>query len=155
MKSLPLFVLLGTLLLLSCSTTNKKETYHLDLGSNLVQKNQKVNTKNDYAKGLNKIKPSKNSDFKTDDFQIYATAENFEILLNENRASFVVFGMVWFDYSDFEKKYGIKVKTENCVITPGISNIATINNQLIANYLNSKYDADWKSDLKMIPFGIE
>ena len=40
-------------------------------------------------------------------------------------------------------------------VNPGISKIAKINNQLIAGYLTRKYDTDWKSDLKIIPFGIE
>lgn len=155
MKSLPLLALLGLSILLSCSTKSQEETMYLDLSSHLDQKNQKNQINNGYTKGLDKIKPSKNSNVKAEDFQTYATAENFEMLLKEDRASFVVFGMVWFDYSDFEKKYGIKVKTENCVITPGISKIAKINNQLIADYLNRKYDTAWKSDLKIIPFGIE
>ena len=84
----------------------------------------------------------------------YVTAENFDALLKEKSATLVVFGIVSNDYSDFEKKYGIKVKTENCVITPGISKIATVNNQIISQYLNEKFSNDWKSDLKFVPFGL-
>ena len=87
-------------------------------------------------------------------FGDYTNEENFEKLLEQKNISFVVFGMVTNDYSDFEKKYGVKVKTENCVISPGISKTATINNQMIANYLNEKFSTDWKDDLKIIPFGL-
>lgn len=152
MKYLPLTGLLGTLVIVSCSIKNPKETAQINLGTHL---DQKIQVKNDYAKGLNKIKPTKNIEVQKADFLAYATAENFELLLKENRASFVVFGIVNNDYSDFEKKYGIKVKTENCVITPGISQIAMINNLLISNYLNKKFSTEWKSDLKMLPFGLD
>ena len=136
MNSLKLFPLLATILISSCST----KTQHL-----VIQ--------NEFTAGLDEMKPSKN-ELKTSDFLRYATKENFETLLKNNSATLVVFGMVSNDYSDFEKKYGIKVKTENCVITPGISKIATINNQIISNYLNQKFSNDWKSDLKFVPFGL-
>ena len=100
------------------------------------------------------MKPSHQTEMNKVDFLTYADEDNLELLLEEKRVTFVVFGMVSMDYSDFEKKFGIKVKTENCVISPGISKIASLNNQLIAHYLNEKYTTAWKDDLKMIPFGL-
>lgn len=123
--------------------------------SGLDQTNQNINVKTDYSKGLNKIKPSKQTEDNKFDFPVYANEENFKLLLEENRASFVVFGMVFNDYSDFEKKYGIKVKTENCVISAGISKTAILNNQLISSYLNERFNNEWKIDLKILPFGLK
>lgn len=136
MNSLKLLPVLATLIVSSCST-----------------KTQHIVIQNEFTAGLDEINPSKN-ELKTSDFLKYATTENFDALLKEKRATLVVFGMVSNDYSDFEKKYGIKVKTENCVITPGISKIATVNNQIISQYLNEKFSNDWKSDLKFVPFGL-
>ena len=136
MNSLKLLPVLATLIVSSCST-----------------KTQHIVIQNEFTAGLDEINPSKNK-LKTSDFLKYATVENFDALLKEKSATLVVFGMVSNDYSDFEKKYGIKVKTENCVITPGISKIATVNNQIISQYLNEKFSNDWKSDLKFVPFGL-
>ncbi len=136
MNSLKLLPVLATLIVSSCST-----------------KTQHIVIQNEFTAGLDEMKLSKN-ELKTSDFLKYATAENFDALLKEKSATLVVFGIVSNDYSDFEKKYGIKVKTENCVITPGISKIATVNNQIISQYLNEKFSNDWKSDLKFVPFGL-
>ena len=136
MNSLKLLPVLATLIVSSCST-----------------KTQHIVIQNEFTAGLDEMKLSKN-ELKTSDFLKYATTENFDALLKEKSATLVMFGMVSNDYSDFEKKYGIKVKTENCVITPGISKIATVNNQIISQYLNEKFSNDWKSDLKFVPFGL-
>ncbi len=117
-------------------------------------KTEHIYIQNEFTSGLDEMQSANKNTVKTSDFLMYADAENFEYLLKENRATFVVFGMVSNDYSEFEKKYGIKVKTENCVILPGTSELATINNQLISNYLTEKFDNDWKSDLKLLPFGL-
>lgn len=122
--------------------------------SNLDHTNQNIIVKTGYSKGLNKMKPSKQKEVEKFDFLTYANKENFEELLEQNNVSFVVFGMVSNDYSDFEKKYGIKVKTENCVISPGISKTATLNNQIVSTYLNEKFSTIWKDDLKIVPFGL-
>lgn len=128
---------LSNLLLFSCST-----------------KMQKSPIQNGFRSSIDQIKPSEKTNIHKVDFLKYSNADNFEYLLKENKASFVVFGMVSNDYSDFEKKYGIKVKTENCVISPGISQLATLNNQIISNYLNEKFTNAWKADLQIIPFGL-
>lgn len=100
------------------------------------------------------MKSSEMKNLQEDDFLVYADEKNFDVLLKEKRATLVLFGMVTNDYSDFEKKYGIKVKTENCVITPGISKTAMVNNQIISAYLNEKFDTEWKTDLHVLPFGL-
>ena len=151
LKSIPAF---SILFLFSCSTKTRNITSQTNLTSSLDQTNQNINVKTDYSKGLNKMKPPKQTEVNKFDFPAYANEENLKLLLEENRASFVVFGMVSNDYSDFEKKYGIKVKTENCVISPGISKTAALNNQIIANYLNEKFNNDWKNDLEILPFGL-
>lgn len=137
MKSLKLIPLLGISLLLSCSTK-----------SNQFEINQ------DFTSGLDQMKPKETKSVNKHDLPAYADETNFDMLLKEERATFVVFGMVTNDYSDFEKKYGIKVRTENCVITPGISKIALVNNRIISDYLNEKFSTDWKADLGMLPFGL-
>lgn len=154
MNSLKLIPAFAVLFLFSCSTKTRNISAETNLISNLDQTNQKITVKTDYNKGLNKMKASKKTEVDQFDFLTYANEENFENLLEQKNVSFVVFGMVSNDYSDFEKKYGVKVKTENCVISPGISKTATINNQMIANYLNEKFSTAWKDDLKIIPFGL-
>lgn len=154
MNSLKLIPAFAMLLLFSCSTKTQNISDETNLISNLDQTNQNITVKTVYNKGLNKMKPSNQTEVDQFDFLTYANEETFEKLLEQKNVSFVVFGMVSNDYSDFEKKYGVKVKTENCVISPGISKTATVNNQMIANYLNEKFSNDWKDDLKIIPFGL-
>ena len=128
---------LSILLLFSCST-----------------KTQKIQIQNGFSSTLDQMTTSQKTNIHEADFLQYSNVDNIEDLLKENKVFFVVFGMVSNDYSDFEKKYGIKVKTENCVISPGVSKTATINNQLIAQYLNEKFQNEWKADLEIIPFGL-
>lgn len=154
MNSLKLIPAFAVLFLFSCSTKTRNISDETNLISNLDQTNQKITVKTEYNKGLNKMKPSNQTEVDQFDFLTYANEENFEKLLEQKNVSLVVFGMVSNDYSDFEKKYGVKVKTENCVISPGISKTATLNNQMIATYLNEKFSTDWKDDLKIIPFGL-
>ena len=154
MKSLHLIPAFTMFFLISCSTKTINKDDQTDLTSSLASTNENITVKSDYNKGLKKMKSSKPTEINKVDFLTYADTDNLELLLEENRAAFVVFGMVSNDYSDFEKKYGIKVKTENCVISPGISKTATLNNQLIAQYLNEKFNNAWKADLKMMPFGL-
>ena len=110
LKLIPAF---AVLLLFSCSTKTRNISDETNLISNLDQTNQNITVKTVYNKGLNKMKPSNQTEVDQFDFLTYANEENFEKLLEQKNISFVVFGMVSNDYSDFEKKYGIKVKTEN------------------------------------------
>ena len=137
MNSSKLIPLLAILVLLSCTT-----------------KNSRIEINHNFTAGLDHMKPSETKNLQEDDFLVYADEKNFDMLLKEKRATLVLFGMVTNDYSDFEKKYGIKVKTENCVITPGISKTAMVNNQIISAYLNEKFDTEWKTDLHVLPFGL-
>lgn len=137
MNSLKLITLLGISFLLSCST-----------------KSNRVDINQDFTAGLDQMKSKETKAVHRHDFLVYADETNLDLLLKEERATFVVFGMVTNDYSDFERKYGIKVRTENCVITPGISKIALVNNRIISDYLNEKFSTDWKADLGMLPFGL-
>lgn len=129
LKSFPILIIL----LFSCS-----------------QKAQKISIQKDFTPKLEPLNSSK----KINNLPLFANDANFNQLLKENKLAFVVFGIVADDYSAFEKKYGIKVKTENCVVMPNISKLASKNNLIIEKYLNQKFQHNWKSDLKFIPFGI-
>lgn len=154
MHSVKLIPAFAVLFMFSCSTKTRTHDIPTDLTSSLTPTNQNITVKTDYSKGLKKLKPSQQTEMNRVDFLTYADEDHLELLLEENRATFVIFGMVSNDYSDFENKYGIKVKTENCVISPGISKKARVNNQLIAQHLNEKFTNAWKDDLKIIPFGL-
>ena len=72
-------------------------------------------TKTDYTKvdhhfnsSLDLIEAFKGEKVATFDNTRYATAENFEVLLKEQKATFVVFGMVSNDYSDLKKNMGLR-----------------------------------------------
>ena len=133
LKSIPVLLIL---FLISCS--DKNETFA---------------PQNILNPGIENLRPKKEKNFDAKNSQ-YADAKNIIKLIKKKKASFIIFGMVSDDYSAFEKKYGIKVKTENCVILPNISKLATENNKIISKYLSQKFQDDWKSDLKIVPFGL-
>ena len=137
MKILNLFTVFAISLLFSCTS-----------------KTENLRIQNNFTTSLDQMNDSRKNVGHEIDFLMYADENNLETLLKENKASFVLFGMVNHDYSLFEKKYGIIVKTENCVISPGISKLATINNRIISKYLNNKFDKNWKEDLAITPFGL-
>lgn len=85
----------------------------------------------------------------------YANSGNIQDLVKSNKAQFIVFGIVSEDYTEFKEKYGVGVKTENCVITSYLSKVARENNEIVAQYLNENFGTSWKEDLKIIPFGLE
>ncbi len=87
--------------------------------------------------------------------QEYATAENWQQLLKENRLKFIHFGIAPVNPKEFYEKYGISVKNEGCVITPVTSAAAEINNRIVANYLTGKFGNEWKKDLEFLPFGLK
>jgi hypothetical protein len=86
-------------------------------------------------------------------------------LTNEQIEQQIAAGQVYFimhgidnsipdEYIAFQKKYGISLKKENCVLDP-LSLKTTENNQIIANYLNKKYGDSWMLDLTIKPFGLK
>lgn len=83
-----------------------------------------------------------------------ATQENFDQLLQEKKLTFVTYGIMAQDYTAFEEKYGILVKSENCVIPPDPEPVVK-NNALIASYLTKEFGSGWKNDLRLLPFGLE
>ncbi len=83
-----------------------------------------------------------------------ATQENFDQLLQEKKLTFVTYGIMAQDYTAFEEKYGIRIKTENCVIPPD-PELVVKNNALIASYLTKEFGSGWKNDLRLLPFGLE
>ena len=54
----------------------------------------------------------------------------------------------------FTEKYGIRFRTENCVVTPASFKKANEQNKRIAEYLSNEFGDDWKADLPLTPFGI-
>lgn len=79
----------------------------------------------------------------------YVNRESIGQMISEGRASFIIFGIVSHDYTFFEKKYGIRIKTENCVRSSSVLKNAVENNRLIAHYLTTKYQDKWKEDLSI------
>lgn len=85
----------------------------------------------------------------------YATEENWQQLLKEDKLKFVHFGIAPADEKEFFEKYRIGLKSEGCVITPTLSTAVKTNNKIVADYLSSKFAEDWKKELKFIPFGLD
>lgn len=83
-----------------------------------------------------------------------ATEKNFQELLKSKNLQFVHFGFVSHENPDFEKKYGVLIKNEGCVITPIISEKVIKNNQLIASYLTKIFGDSWRKDLGFLPYGL-
>ena len=117
-------------------------------------KNQTFSAQNKFNFGIENFKPENREKLNVKHLQ-YADEENIINLLKEKKASFIIFGTASDDYSVFEKKYGIKVKTENCVVMPNISKLSIENNRIISKYLSQKFQDRWKSDLKIVPFGLD
>ena len=86
---------------------------------------------------------------------MYATKENLQNLLDSQKAAFVHFGFLPYYDKELEKKYGIKIINEGCVITPILQKTAKLNNILIADYLTTKFGLGWKNDLKIKPLGLD
>lgn len=85
---------------------------------------------------------------------LYADTESFERLLEQNKLVFFTYGLISHNYAEFEKKYGVRIKSENCVIPPSIQPI-TKNNLLIAEYLTKEYGDGWKAELPLLPLGVD
>ena len=85
----------------------------------------------------------------------FATDENFQLLVKENKAVIVHYGFVPVYNKEFEKKYGIKILNAGCVIIPGENHHSTKNNQIISKYLTGKFGEIWKKDLGFSPFGVQ
>lgn len=107
----------------------------------------KINSKNNIIKiGLLNSKNTIESGLVTD--------KNFQEILKSKKLQFVNFGIVSRVHPEFEKKYGIKIKNEGCVITPTLSEKVTKNNQLIAEYLTKNFGDSWKTELGFLPYGL-
>lgn len=103
MNSTKLLSSFTVLFMFSCSTKTNTRDIQNDLTSNLTATNQNIIFKTDFSRGLKKLKPSRKTEINNYNFLTYADKDNLELLLRENRASFVVFGIVSDDYSDFER----------------------------------------------------
>ena len=87
-----------------------------------------------------------------------ATQEQIEQLVLAGQVYFITHGLdnsIPQEYMAFQQKYGISLKKENCAIDPLSFKIARENNQIIANYLDSKYGKDWFLELDIKPFGVK
>ena len=84
----------------------------------------------------------------------YANEENVDELCEAGELKIITFGIVSNDYSEFEKKYGIIVKTEGCMAAPHLLSAVADNNLAMADFLTKRYGDAWKTDLGFIPLGI-
>lgn len=71
-----------------------------------------------------------------------------------NTVHFVQFGIMSKIHKEFEKKYGIAVQYENCVVSKYLSEKAKQNNILVAKKLTQKFGNAWKKDLGFLPYGL-
>lgn len=109
-----------------------------------VTKKELVSTASGFSRPINNTKNLSN--------------EQFEELILAGKVYFVAHGLdssIPEEYVAFQKKYGISIKKENCVLDPLTFKETTENNQAIANYLTQKYGDSWLLDLTSKPFGIK
>ena len=143
-------------------TINKVENYEIQLQQgkykfkfisetpHYITYPEKISAKNNIVNiSLVEKKSMEISDIK------FADEKNFETLLKAKNLQFIQFGIATQNHKNFTEKYGIKILYEGCVITPFLSEKATLNNKLIAEYLTKKYGENWKKDLGFLPFGLE
>ena len=86
------------------------------------------------------------------------TDEQIEQQIAAGQVCFIMYGIansIPDEYIAFQKKYGISLKKENCVLDPLSFKRTTENNRIIANYLNNKYGNGWMLDLTVKPFGLK
>ena len=86
------------------------------------------------------------------------TEKQIEQLIISGQAHFIMHGLnneIPDEYIVFQKKYGVFLKKENCILDPLTFKATTQNNQIIANYLTQKYGDAWLLDLATKPFGIK
>ncbi len=86
------------------------------------------------------------------------TDEQLEQRITEGNINFILHGIdnsIPKEFAEFQKKYGIGVIKENCVVDPLSYKKATENNQIISEYLNRKFGKDWLLELPTKPFGIQ
>jgi hypothetical protein len=86
------------------------------------------------------------------------TDEQFEQKIGSGQLYFIIHSLdssIPTEYLDFEKKYGISLIKENCVIDPISSKKEREKNQIIADYLDRKYGDIWRKDLPAKPFGVK
>jgi hypothetical protein len=86
------------------------------------------------------------------------TDEQIEKQIADGTLNFIMHGIdgsIPEDYVKFKEKYGIGLIKENCVVDPWSFKKATENNQMIVDFLNKKYGANWLKELKTKPFGIK
>jgi len=72
----------------------------------------------------------------------------------ERISYFVQFGIVAKDHKNFERKYGVEVHYQNCVISKYLSEKAKENNQRVAKKLTQRFGNSWKKDLGFLPYGV-
>jgi hypothetical protein len=84
--------------------------------------------------------------------------EQIKKLIDEGKVNFIPQGIdnsVPTGYESFKKKYGIGVLKENCVVDPLSFERATVNNQIISDYLNKKYGEGWLNEMPAKPLGVK
>ncbi len=85
------------------------------------------------------------------------TDKQIEKKIADGNLNFIIHGIdssIPKEYVDFKEKYGIGLIKKNCIIDPLSFKIAIENNQMISDYLNSKYGEEWRKELTSKPLGV-
>ncbi len=81
------------------------------------------------------------------------TKQNLEQTLKNKEAAFIINAIHnGFDTKSFEEKYGVRIKVENCVVMPTISEKE--NNRILANYFTEKFGEIWKKEIPVLPMSL-
>lgn len=84
-----------------------------------------------------------------------ATLDNIDFLMKEKKAVIYHYGFAPVYNPEFEKKYGVKIVNQGCVVMPGENNESKNNNLIVADFLTKNFGEAWKKELSFSPFGTK
>ena len=85
------------------------------------------------------------------DLPVYATLENINFLMKQQKAVVFHYGFAPVYNPEFEKKYGVKIMNQGCVIMPAEQELHQKNNLNVSNFLTKKFGDVWKQELGFLP----
>ncbi len=84
-----------------------------------------------------------------------ATFDNIDFLMKEKKAVIYHYGFAPVYNAEFEKKYGVKIVNQGCVVMPGENDKSDKNNLVVSEFLTKNFGEAWKKDLGFQLFGTE